>query len=41
MKLPNALQALECLPSEDLYGACLVSKRWSRLALDGSLWGFF
>ena len=41
VKLPNALQALECLPSEDLYGACLVSKRWSRLALDGSLWGFF
>ena len=35
------LRAFDTLPSEDLYGACLVSRRWNELALDRYLWGFF
>jgi hypothetical protein len=38
---PAVLRAFDALPSEDLYGACLVSRRWNGLALDRYLWGFF
>lgn len=38
---PLALRALQCLPSEDLYGACLVCRDWTTLALDRALWAFF
>lgn len=38
---PLALRALQCLPSEDLYGACLVCRDWTTLALDRALWDFF
>lgn len=38
---PLALKALQCLPSEDLYGSCLVSRDWSKLALDQALWSFY
>ena len=38
---PAVLRAFDALPSEGLYGACLVSRRWNGLALDRYLWGFF
>ncbi|KAJ8601159.1 hypothetical protein CTAYLR_008277 [Chrysophaeum taylorii] len=38
---PLAVKILQCLPSEDLYGSCLVNRDWTDLALDKALWSFF
>lgn len=34
------VKTFQCLPSEDLFGSCLVNRKWSLLALDTALWNF-